>query len=119
MNKISRNMATVVVGMDKAMKSMNLEQISVVMDKFEQQFEDLDVKTGVMDSAVGGVVSSSVPVDQVDGLLKMVADEAGLEFNHSLGVNSVPNDKLPTSSVANSNPDHILSERLAKLRNSN
>lgn len=27
--------------MDAAMKSMNLEKISGLMDKFEQQFEDL------------------------------------------------------------------------------
>ena len=30
--------------MDSAMKSMNLEKISTLMDNFEQQFEDLDVQ---------------------------------------------------------------------------
>ncbi|OLY85326.1 Vacuolar protein-sorting-associated protein 46 [Smittium mucronatum] len=116
MNQISRNMATVVVGMDRAMKSMNLDQISRVMDKFETQFEDLDVRTGVMESSVGGVVASSVPVDQVDSLLKQVADEAGLEFNQKLGVSQVPSDSLPSDSI--SSPENSLSERLAKLRNS-
>ena len=34
-------MGSVVTGMDKALASMNIEQISKVMDKFEQQFEEL------------------------------------------------------------------------------
>jgi division protein CdvB (Snf7/Vps24/ESCRT-III family) len=34
--------------MDVAMKSMNPEAIQKVMDKFEQQFEDLDVSSQFM-----------------------------------------------------------------------
>lgn len=37
-------MKGVVKGMDKSLASMNIEQLSKVMDKFESQFEDLDVK---------------------------------------------------------------------------
>ena len=39
--KVTNSMAGVVKAMDAAMKSMNLEKISGLMDKFEQQFEDL------------------------------------------------------------------------------
>ena len=39
-------MGNVVKGMDSAMKSMDLEKISAIMDKFESHFEDLDVATG-------------------------------------------------------------------------
>ena len=35
--------------MSAAMKSMNLEKISTLMDKFEKEFEDLDVQTSVME----------------------------------------------------------------------
>ena len=34
----------VVKGMSAALKSMQPEKISAVLDKFEQQFEDLDVR---------------------------------------------------------------------------
>lgn len=34
--------------MDAAMKSLNLEKISALMDKFEKQFEDLDVQSSYM-----------------------------------------------------------------------
>ena len=38
-------MQGVVKAMDSAMKSMNLEKISTLMDRFEKDFEDLDVQT--------------------------------------------------------------------------
>jgi charged multivesicular body protein 1 len=71
-------MASVVKGMDKAMESMNLEkvrkmfypciigyvtnsypikQISLVMDKFESQFTDLDVQTSYMEDTMGATTA--------------------------------------------------------------
>jgi hypothetical protein len=44
MNQVSTGMKGAVKGMDKSLASMNIEQLSKVMDKFESQFEDLDVK---------------------------------------------------------------------------
>ena len=37
----------VVKALDKALNSMDLEKVSSVMDKFEKQFEDLDVRSSV------------------------------------------------------------------------
>lgn len=42
--KVTNSMAGVVKAMDAAMKSMNLEKISGLMDRFEQQFEDLGIR---------------------------------------------------------------------------
>ena len=44
MNQVSTGMKGVVKGMQQSLASMNIEQLSNVMDKFESQFEDLDVK---------------------------------------------------------------------------
>jgi len=44
MNKVTSSMSGVVKGMEKASKSMNLVQMTPMMDKFEQQFENLDVQ---------------------------------------------------------------------------
>ena len=41
-------MGSVVKTLDKAINTMELEKISAVMDKFEQQFVDLDVRTSVI-----------------------------------------------------------------------
>jgi charged multivesicular body protein 1 len=47
MKGVAKNMGSVVKALDKAINSMELQKISAVMDKFETQFEDLDVRTSV------------------------------------------------------------------------
>lgn len=70
-------MAGVVKAMDSAMKSMNLEKISTLMDKFEHQFEDLDVQSSYMENAMSQTTTTTVPQNDVEGLMQQVADEAG------------------------------------------
>lgn len=48
MNNVSRSLAGVVQSMDAVMSSsMDVEKLSNIMDKFEKQFEDLDISTKV------------------------------------------------------------------------
>ena len=70
-------MAGVVKAMDAAMKSMNLENISNLMDKFQSQFEDLDVQSSYMENAMSQTTTTAVPQSDVDNLMQQVADEAG------------------------------------------
>ncbi|KAJ2625329.1 Vacuolar-sorting protein SNF7 [Coemansia sp. RSA 1358] len=108
MHKVTGSMTNVVRGMDRAMESMNLERISQVMDKFESQFEDLDVQTEYLEGTIGGATTLSTPQEDVDTLMQQVADEAGLEVNQELGVMEAPQE-LPK--------EEELTERLARLRN--
>jgi charged multivesicular body protein 1 len=71
-------MTSVVRGMDKAMESMNLERISMVMDKFESQFADLDVQTSYMEDTMQSTTAVNTPQDQIDELMKQAAEEVGL-----------------------------------------
>lgn len=41
-------MSGVVSALDKALASMDLEKVSKVMEKFEKEFEELDVHTAVI-----------------------------------------------------------------------
>ena len=100
--------------MDSAMKSMNLEKISTLMDKFEKEFEDLDVQTSVMEGAMSQTTATNVPTDAVDVLMKQAADEAGIELSHELP-SAATNTIGTTQQVATSEPDE-LSQRLARLR---
>ncbi len=59
-------------GMGAAMKSMNLEKISTLMDKFEKEFEDLDVQTSVMEGAMSQTTATNIPQDSVEQLMKQV-----------------------------------------------
>ncbi|XP_065163004.1 charged multivesicular body protein 1b [Atheta coriaria] len=114
--KVTNSMAGVVKAMDAAMKSMNLEKISNLMDKFEQQFEDLDVQSGVMENAMSQNVTTMVPQNDVDSLMQQVADEAGLELNMELP-EGVTNTAVGTTTTTQmSQEQDELSQRLARLR---
>jgi charged multivesicular body protein 1 len=76
-------MTSVVRGMDKAMESMNLERISLVMDKFESQFADLDVQTSYMEDTMQNTTAVSTPQDQIDELMKQTAEEVRLTSHPS------------------------------------
>ncbi|KAJ3113363.1 Charged multivesicular body protein 1a [Phlyctochytrium bullatum] len=112
MRKVTTSMAGVVKNMERAMATMNLEQISMVMDKFESQFEDLDVQTGYMESSMSQTTAVTTPADQVDELIQKVADENGLELQMEMP------GAIKGSLGATVEKEHDdLSERLAKLRN--
>ena len=85
MQQVTKTMGSVVKGMDKALASMNIEQISKVMEKFEQQFEDMDVKSEYIEGAMNGATSAIMPEEQVDSLMQQVADEHGLKMADEFG----------------------------------
>ncbi|GMK54243.1 hypothetical protein CspeluHIS016_0108290 [Cutaneotrichosporon spelunceum] len=118
MRTVTGSMANVVRGMDRAMESMNLERISMVMDKFESQFNDLDVQTSYMESTMSDTTALTTPQDQVDSLINQVADEAGLEIQHGLGEAKVPTQQIttPAQTEAPVEEDGRLAERLRALR---
>ncbi|KAI9883341.1 MAG: hypothetical protein M1823_004895 [Watsoniomyces obsoletus] len=120
MRQVSGSMANVVKGMDHAMKSMDLEKISSIMDKFETQFEDMDVATGYYENATSQATAVGTPQEDVDRLMNQVADEAGVELNHDLMVDpaaGTPN-KTPkvTTGTATEVEEDGLGERLRALR---
>jgi charged multivesicular body protein 1 len=85
----------------------------MVMDKFEQQFEDLDVQTQYMENAMGNTTALSTPQNDVDRLMQQVADEHGLELHMEMG--AVPGTSLPAQPASGESDE--LKDRLAKLRN--
>lgn len=118
MRGVTKNMTFVVKGMDKAMENMNLEQITKVMDKFEEQFEDLESSTNYYENVSNQMSVSTQPQGEVDLLLQQMADEAGIEMKHKIGETKI--DGLSTPAVANTAPsleEDSLNERLRALRN--
>uniref|UniRef100_A0AAR2LRG8 CHM1B protein n=1 Tax=Pygocentrus nattereri TaxID=42514 RepID=A0AAR2LRG8_PYGNA len=116
MNKVTKSMAGVVKGMDATLKSMNLEKVSGVGERFHRSslspFETLDVQTQQMEDSMSSTTTLTTPQNQVDTLMQEMADEAGLDLNMEL-----PQGQTGTvaSSVASTEQDE-LSQRLAKLR---
>jgi charged multivesicular body protein 1 len=48
MQGVAKNIGSVTKSLESAMASLDLEKISKIMEKFEAQFTDLDVKEGVL-----------------------------------------------------------------------
>lgn len=116
MRQVSGSMAQVCRGMDKALQSMNLQQITMVMEKFEQQFEDLDASVNVYEDMGANADAVVVDGDKVDELINQVADENGLELKHSAQLADLPAVKETTASVVNEEKEDKLAERLRALR---
>lgn len=94
----------------------------MVMDKFENQLEDVDVQTSYMESTMGTTTATGMPQDQVDTLMQQVADQNGIELNHQLVQAGLEGkvDELSTSESSKqksqADPDEVLAQRLRALR---
>jgi charged multivesicular body protein 1 len=85
----------------------------MIMDKFEKQFEDLDVQVATMETSMGQTVTQMTPQEQVDSFMQQVADENGLELQLAMPGTSGG----AQLSAAEKEKSDALEERLAKLRN--
>ncbi|KAM6251196.1 LOW QUALITY PROTEIN: charged multivesicular body protein 1a-like [Spheniscus humboldti] len=84
MKGVTKNMAQVTKALDKALSSMDLQKVSAVMDKFEQQVQNLDVHTSVMEDSMSSATTLTTPQEQVDSLIVQIAEENGLEIMDQL-----------------------------------
>ena len=98
----------------------------MVMDKFENQIEDVDVQTSYMENTMNSTTASGMPQDQVDLLMQQVADENGIEVHQQLGeaglagrVSELPTEASTSTVRRNALPadqDEALAQRLRALR---
>jgi charged multivesicular body protein 1 len=86
------------------------------MDKFEAQFSDLDVQTSYMEDAMGSTTAVSTPQDQVDSLMRQMAEEANIELQQDLATNQVPDLAPPERASVVGEEDGSLADRLRSLR---
>jgi charged multivesicular body protein 1 len=117
MQQINKAMTQTVKGMSNAMKSMKVEQIASTMEEFAKSFEDMDVRSGYMESTMESSTSMTTPPEEVDNLLQMVADEAGLQISGQLdSAGPVGSGVKKEAAPAQVNEADNLEKRLAELR---
>ncbi|XP_014835299.1 PREDICTED: charged multivesicular body protein 1b-1-like [Poecilia mexicana] len=105
-------MSAVFKSMDATLKSMNLEKISALMNQFERNFETMDVQAVLMEDTMGSTSTLTTPQNEVDMLLREMADEAGLDLSLALP----PGQTSPVTSTVASAEQEELSKRLSKVR---
>ncbi|XP_027629238.1 charged multivesicular body protein 1a [Tupaia chinensis] len=115
MKGVTKSMAQVTKALDKALSTMDLQRVSAVMDRFEQQVQDLDVHTSVMEDSVSSATTLSTPQEQVDSLIVQIAEENGLEVLDQLS--QLPEGASAVGESSGRSQEDQLSRRLAALRN--
>ena len=116
MKNVSGAMKSQVKGMANVLKSMEADKITQVMEDFEKQFEDMDVKSSYMESTMDSTTAMSTPADQVDDLIRAVAAENKLELGESMG--AVPTGTKTNEAHTAVDPEVVSQQdRLAALRN--
>ena len=96
------------------------------MDQFEKSFEDMDVRSEYIEGAMNSSTTTTMPEEEVDTLMQMVADEHGLKMKDvfqaaagsdiSAGGSAGAQTATPMAAGASSSTDDDLEERLRKLR---
>lgn len=118
MRSVTKSMGSVVTSLDAALASNQLEKVSMIMDQFERQVENLNVQSASMESAMSASTAMSTPADQVSLLMQQVADEHGLELSGQMMETAAPGGRIMQEErEAVKGPKDDLSERLARLRN--
>lgn len=117
MKGVTKNIGQVTKDLERAMASMNLEEVEKVMGKFEKTFEDLDVRTQTVESSMGNAMTLSAPEDQVNSLIQQVADENGLEVADQLAGLAPAARAAPAGAQSQDQKrEDELNKRLAQLR---
>ena len=111
MNQVTKSMGSVVKGMDKVIATMDVDKIAQIMDKFEMQFDNLDVTSKYMEDSMAQSTTLTTPEDQVTSLMAQVADEYGLDVSEKLGSIETTNKDDPLAIQQDE-----LSKRLAALK---
>lgn len=118
MQGVAKNIGSVTRSLESAMASLDLEKVSRIMESFEKQFEDLDVKSGVLEGTMSSATTLTTPQTEVDSLIKQVADENGLEIIGKMAeAPAAGTATLGATSSRSKAEEDALSNRLAALRN--
>ncbi|CAH8678270.1 unnamed protein product [Schistosoma rodhaini] len=117
MNQVVKNIGSVSNELEKAMRTMDLEKLEKVMSKFESQFEDLDIRSLTMENSMRNIFTLSAPEDEINSLIKQVAEENSLEVSHAIADAPVVGGTLSVNSESSRDAeDDALTRRLAALR---
>mmetsp|Transcript_15367 Transcript_15367/g.19946 ORF Transcript_15367/g.19946 Transcript_15367/m.19946 type:complete len:201 (-) Transcript_15367:258-860(-) len=92
--QISASMQGVVKGMGNALQSMDPVKISKTMEEFERQFDDMEVVTMTMEGTMDSSTASATPAEEVDALIREVADQNKLDLDSNFDTAVVPKKKV-------------------------
>ncbi|CAH8676067.1 unnamed protein product [Schistosoma haematobium] len=116
MNQVVKNIGSVTNELEKVMRTMDLEKLEKVMSKFESQFEGLDIRSLTMENSMKNIFTLSAPEDEINSLIKQVAEENSLEVSHAIADAPVVGGTLSVNSESSRDAeDDALTRRYCNL----
>jgi len=114
--RVAHNLGVITQRLGPSLNAMNITQISQTMDDFEKVLEDQDVMTDTITGAIDTATSTMTPADDVDTMMREVADEHGLEMQQQFS--NAPEGAVAENKVRNltQEEDEALEQQLAALR---
>jgi len=110
MKTFTKQLGTVVNDMNTVLESMDPERIGKMMDKFEKQFENLDVGTATMEDSIDRTTASSMPDSEINTYLAQLQAVHAAEL-HKETMNST--GQVPTNLPQTLNSTSSSNERIA------
>ena len=77
--QVSKMLSSVSSKLDPMINTNTMEKMSLAMDAFESQFENLDIQSKVMEDTIDNGTTSLYDENQVDGLLQQIAEENAMD----------------------------------------
>jgi len=115
-NAVTNVMAQAVQGLDAAFRAENMDQMTLMMGRFENQLGMMETQGAFMDDTMNAMGTLTTPTNEVDGLIQQVADEHGLALNSALQGQGVPTASPILSPRAAADQEEDLTARLNALR---
>ncbi len=115
MKQVTKQMGSVTKAMDKVLGTMNVAQIEKTMSAFESAFEEVDMRSQMVEGALNSSTAGGAHEDEVDALLEQVSDAHGLEFA-SRAANASTAPVHQQEQVQEEAAEEALEKRLAALR---
>ncbi|KAL3909851.1 MAG: hypothetical protein SGPRY_009279 [Prymnesium sp.] len=75
------------------------------MDKFEQSFEDMDVRSEYVEQAMNSTTTAAMPEEDVEDLMQRVADEHGLQMAQAF--KTAGSESVPGAAAASGNASQV------------
>ena len=113
-NTMAQAMKNVTKAMGRMNKSMNMPQITAIMQEFEKQSEMMAMKQEIMDDAVDDVMGEEDDEEETEAIVDQVFEELGL--NLAEGMASAGTTDPVATPVATDTADADLMARLENLR---
>lgn len=114
MQTIGKSMGSIVKSLESALNTGNLQKMSETMDKFENQFVNMEVQSQFMETSMAGTTSLSTPESDVNSLMQQVADDYGLQV--SVGLPQAAGHSISVPKEGEQVDEDDLARRLEELK---